>query len=56
MDFDKVKEGSDYLIKVTKTRPKIGIICGSGVGELKLTYFDSGCKYDNFFMPNSHPK
>ena len=40
MDFDKVKEGSDYLIKVTKTRPKIGIICGSGVGELVLTYFN----------------
>jgi len=29
-----VKEVADYLLSITDIRPKIGIICGSGLGDL----------------------
>jgi purine-nucleoside phosphorylase len=32
--FEKVKEISDWLLKRTELRPKIGIVCGSGLGGL----------------------
>ncbi|XP_065913782.1 purine nucleoside phosphorylase-like [Dysidea avara] len=33
-DYDSVKEVADYLLTITDVRPKIGIICGSGLGDL----------------------
>jgi len=32
--YDIVKESADYILGQTKHRPKIGIICGSGLGGL----------------------
>ena len=32
--YDSVKEVADYLLTITDVRPKIGIICGSGLGDL----------------------
>jgi len=32
--YDSVKEIADYLLGITDVRPKIGIICGSGLGDL----------------------
>jgi len=32
--YDSVKEIADYLLTITEIRPKIGIICGSGLGDL----------------------
>lgn len=34
MDYDKSKESADYILKRTKLRPKIGVICGSGLSAL----------------------
>lgn len=32
--FEIVKESADYILERTSHRPKIGIICGSGLGGL----------------------
>ena len=32
--FERVSESADYLMNRTKLRPKIAIICGSGLGKL----------------------
>ncbi|CAL4162044.1 unnamed protein product, partial [Meganyctiphanes norvegica] len=32
--YDVIKQSADYLLNRTKHRPKIGIICGSGLGGL----------------------
>merc|ERR1712110_419008 len=34
MDFKSVSESANYLLTRTKYRPKVGIICGSGLGSL----------------------
>ena len=36
MDFDLVSESANYLLKRTKYRPKIAIICGSGLGKHEI--------------------
>lgn len=33
MHFEPVNESSKYLLERTKYRPKIAVICGSGLGE-----------------------
>ncbi|XP_026471020.1 purine nucleoside phosphorylase-like [Ctenocephalides felis] len=32
--YERIKETTEFLIQKTKYRPKIGIICGSGIGPL----------------------
>ena len=32
MDFNSISESANYLLNRTKHRPKIAIICGSGLG------------------------
>jgi len=34
MTFEKAKESADYLLAKSEHRPKVGIICGSGLGIL----------------------
>ena len=34
MTYEDVKSVADHLLKETKIRPEVGIICGSGLGEL----------------------
>jgi len=34
ISYENVNESADYILKRTKHRPKIGIICGSGLGGL----------------------
>ena len=34
MTYDDIKSVADHLLSQTKIRPEIGIICGSGLGEL----------------------
>ena len=34
--FEMVDESSQYLLARTHHRPRIGIICGSGLGECQL--------------------
>merc|ERR1712212_56693 len=34
ISYEVISECSDYILKRTKHRPKIGIICGSGLGGL----------------------
>jgi len=39
-DYDEIRESADFILKNTKHRPKIGIICGSGLGPLADTLDD----------------
>ena len=49
MDFDSAKESSNYLLSRTKHRPKIAIICGSGLGIRTLELINEFmCKIDWF--------
>merc|ERR1719370_1764332 len=32
--YDKAKQSADYLLASTKYRPKIAVICGTGLGAL----------------------
>ena len=34
MTYEDIKSVADHLLKETKIRPEVGIICGSGLGEL----------------------
>ena len=34
--FERVSAGADYLMDRTKLRPKIAIICGSGLGKADI--------------------
>ena len=34
MTYEDIKSVADHLLKGTKIRPEVGIICGSGLGEL----------------------
>jgi purine-nucleoside phosphorylase len=34
MTFDDVQSVAHHLLRRTKIRPEVGIICGSGLGEL----------------------
>ena len=49
MDFDSAKESANYLLSRTKHRPKIAIICGSGLGIRTLELINEFmCKIDWF--------
>ena len=37
MDFARSQESAEYILKRTKARPILGIICGSGLGKLLRT-------------------
>ena len=34
MTYEDIKSVADYLLKKTKIRPEVGIVCGSGLGGL----------------------
>ena len=36
MDFESVSESADYLLTKTKYRPKLAIVCGSGLGNYPI--------------------
>ena len=36
MDFESVSESANYLLTRTKYRPKVAIICGSGLGNYQI--------------------
>ena len=39
MDFNSISESANYLLSRTKHRPKIAIICGSGLGKKIIRYY-----------------
>lgn len=36
--YEIIKEIADFLLERVKEKPKIGIICGTGLGELSQRY------------------
>jgi len=49
--FDNIETTANFLLQNTKYRPKIGIICGSGIGTLAESLTDTQCfPYDT--VPN----
>ena len=58
MDFESVSESANYLLTRTKYRPKLAIICGSGLGNypIQLLRKTSGrFAYDRIKMANILP-
>ena len=48
--YDSVKEIADYLLGLTDIRPKIGIICGSGLGGL-ATQVENAVEFEYSKIP-----
>lgn len=38
--YEMIQSMADYLLKRVRSRPKIGIICGSGLGELAFVTYN----------------
>lgn len=49
--YENIKEIADFLTSRTDIRPKIGIICGSGLNSL-ANYLEDTCAFDYEDIPN----